>query len=282
MAKDIVPMHELVDGTKKSGFVHGSENKPPRTCGNCIWFGLKSCGHPLILLDPELKDRRNDYDRFPVDEDDCSNAFQSQGNVLLYIVRHGETPSDGAGRHGGWQDEPLSAEGEKQIALTKKYLEGKEYKHVFSSDMKRAIQTAKSISGKNPEKISALRPWDVGVFTNKDQELYEKEFEEYLKHPAREIPDGESLAAYATRLHKALEWLISFARANGPCLVVCHSRNFSQFKKQVEGKNEFNEPDKWDKVKEGGIMTILDEKGELKVEIVFNRGDEKDIIKMNS
>lgn len=268
---------ELKDGTEKSGFVHGGQNMPPRECGNCIWSGLGSCGHPIVLADPE-NSARNDYDRFPVDDDDCSDYFQSRKNVLLWVIRHGATITDIQGKHGGWQNDPLNETGKQQVELTKKFMDGKPYKHVFSSDMARAIETAKIISGKAPEQDKLLRPWDVGAFTGKDSDLYKEQFEEFLKHPARQIPGGESLAEFAGRMHKVLEKYVSFARENGPCLIVCHSRNFSQFKNQIEDKNEFDKPDAWDKVAEGGVLVVLDEVKDdvhsLKVEIVFNRGDE--------
>lgn len=268
----------LKDGTKGSGFVRGGQNKPPRQCSNCIWMGMGSCGHPLVLADP-ANTARNDYDRFPVDADDCSDFFQSQGNVLLWIIRHGATITDTQGKHGGWQNDPLNEEGRKQIELTKKFMEDKPYKHVFSSDMLRAVQTAKIITGQDPEQDKILRPWDVGAFTGKDSDLYKEQFEEYMKHPARQIPGGESMAEFAARMWQAITKYIAFARENGPCVIVCHSRDFSQFKNQIEGKNEFDKPDKWDKVAEGGVMVILDDHDthELKVEIVYNRGDEGEI-----
>src|SRR6266496_1036712 len=273
MSDDRLHQIELKDGTEKSGFVRGGQNKPPRECGNCIWMGMASCGHPFVMDDPEITARTDDG-RVPVDADDCCDNFQSLGNVLLWIVRHGATVTDVQGKHGGWQNDPLNETGRSQAQQAKKYLEGKTIKHVFSSDMIRAIETAKIVSGSDPEQDKQLRPWDVGWFTGKDSELYKEQFKEFLKHPAREIPDGESLAEYAARMHKALEKYVAFARENGPTLLVCHSRNFSQFKKQLENKNEFDKPEEWDKVCEGGIMTVLDEDGELKVEIVFNRGDE--------
>ena len=277
MDKQLVQL-ELRDGTKTSGFVRGGQNRPPRECGNCIWVGMESCGHPLVLEDEE-NSLRNDYDRFPVDGDDCCNNFQSQGNVLLYIVRHGATVTDVQGKHGGWQNDPLNEVGRGQARLAKLFLEGKKFGPVYSSDMSRAIETAKIISGQDPMQDKQLRPWDVGIFTGKDHDLYEKEFKVYLDHPTREIPDGESMAAFATRMHKALIKYIAEARERKvPGLIVCHSRNFSQFKRQLENKDELDHPDEWDKVNEGGIMTVLDEvtdgKHELKVEIVFNRGDE--------
>lgn len=269
----LVKVSDLTDGTKQSGFVTGSENKPPRECGNCIWMAFGSCGHPLVLADPE-NTARDDYDRFPVDADDCSNAFQSRGNVLLWIVRHGATVTDVQGKHGGWQNDPLNETGKQQAELAKKYMDGKPVKAVYSSDMVRAVETAKIVFGTEPERDALLRPWDVGAFTGKDTDVYKEHFKEYLKHPARQIPGGESLAEFAQRMHQALNKYVSLAREDGPIGIVMHSRDFSQFKKQIEDDNEFEKPEDHDKVGEGGIMVVLEGKdGKLKVEIVFQRGD---------
>lgn len=272
----LVKIHDLTDGTKESGFVTGSENQPPRECGNCIWMGMASCGHPLVLADPE-NTARTDDGRFPVDEDDCSNAFQSQGNVLLWIVRHGATITDVQGKHGGWQNDPLNDVGRQQVALTKKYMDGKTVKSVYSSDMIRAIETAKIVFGTDPEKDPLLRPWDVGAFTGKDSDVYKDAFKEYLKHPARQIPGGESLAEFAQRMNHVLAKYLALARESGPIGIVMHSRNFSQFKKQIEDDNEFEKPEDHDKVAEGGIMVVLESPKGLKVEIVFQRGDEGEV-----
>jgi broad specificity phosphatase PhoE len=269
---------EMADGTKQSGFVTGSQNKPPRECGNCIWMAFASCGHPSIVSDKELKDRLNADGRVKVDEDDCSNHFQSQGNVLLWIVRHGVTTPDELGLHGGWIDDPLNDAGKQQAEDAKKYLAGKKFKHVISSDMDRAQETAGIIAPDHKRYVDKqLRPWDVGKFSGKDHDIYKDEFESYIKHPTVQIPDGESMAQFGMRMHSVLMKYVEFAKKNGPTLLVTHSRNFTQFKKHIEDKNEFKKPNDWDKVREGGIMVVLDEDGFLKVEIVYNRGDEADV-----
>lgn len=268
---------EMADGTKQSGFVTGSQNKPPRECGNCIWMGFASCGHPMVVSDPDLKDRLNDKGRVKVDEDDCSNHFQSQGNVLLYVVRHGVTTPDELGLHGGFIDDPLNATGKEQAEDVKEYMKGKAFKHVISSDMDRAQETAGIIAPAHKRYVDKqLRPWDVGKFAGKDHAENKDEFEHFVKHPHIQIPDGESMMEFGVRMHGALLKYVAFARKNGTTLLVMHSRNFTQFKKAVEDKNEFKKPKDWDKVREGGIMVILDEDGFLKAEIVYNRGDEAD------
>lgn len=275
-----IQQSEMQDGTKESGFVTGSQNHPPRECGNCIWMGLGSCGHPKVVADPELEDKRSDVSgRVTVDEDDCCNHFQSQGNVLLYVVRHGVTTPDELGVRGGWNDDPINETGKQQAEDVRDYLKGKTFKHVISSDMDRAQETAAIIAPNHKRYTDQqLRPWDVGKFAGKDHDLYKDEFDQYQKHPSMKIPDGESMAEFATRLHGALMKYVEFARKNGPTLIVMHSRNFTQFKHHIEDSSEFKKPTDGDKVREGGIMVILDEGKEhqLKAEIVFNRGDEGD------
>lgn len=67
-------MAKLKDGTKLSGFVTASENRPPRECGNCKWMANGHCHHPQVILDPEVP---GDGPK-PVDADDCCNNFQNK------------------------------------------------------------------------------------------------------------------------------------------------------------------------------------------------------------
>jgi broad specificity phosphatase PhoE len=72
----------LSDGTALSGFVNKIENFPPRSCWNCKWFsrdiaGLGECGHPLVRVDPDLKDQLQPNGKIAVDDESCCNNFQN-------------------------------------------------------------------------------------------------------------------------------------------------------------------------------------------------------------
>ena len=68
---------------------------------------------------------------------------------MIYIVRHGQTDWNKAGRMQGRTDIPLNETGKQQALEVAKKLKGIEFDKVFSSPLKRAIQTAKIITGNN-------------------------------------------------------------------------------------------------------------------------------------
>jgi len=65
------------DGTKVSGFVQASENRPPRQCSNCKWLRKgNSCTHPVEMADPEMI--KHSDGTGAVDGDDCCDYFQNK------------------------------------------------------------------------------------------------------------------------------------------------------------------------------------------------------------
>jgi broad specificity phosphatase PhoE len=64
----------------------------------------------------------------------------------LLIVRHGDTDYNAHKRFMGFSDIEMSSFGNKQIERLRDYLEGESIHAVFSSDLKRAIQTAEILS----------------------------------------------------------------------------------------------------------------------------------------
>lgn len=70
-------------GTAVSGFVSDEENRPPRECWNCRNFGkeingLGYCNHPLVVIDPELKLRKQSDGTIAVGERDCCDNFRNK------------------------------------------------------------------------------------------------------------------------------------------------------------------------------------------------------------
>lgn len=265
------------DGTKQSGFVTEQENKGPRQCSNCIWQGMDSCGHPMVISDPELQDRMNDIGRIDVDPEYCSNYFQSRGNAIIYAVRHGETDGNKEKKFRGWIDVALNDTGIAQAKLARKFLADKGIKEVFCSDLGRAVTTAKLVMPTiSPEHDKDLRPWDVGIFSGKERDIYQDSLNKYIDDPEKPIPDGESLKEFADRNKKEIEKYLKIAKKEGPILLVFHSSNAIQMEKLIEGKDELGRPEDVDRVLPGGIMCVLDEgDAGLKVEVVFGDQPEK-------
>lgn len=264
------------DGTRTSGFVHNSENRQPRNCGNCIWYkDDESCGNELVVLDPEVP--KNSDGRAKVDADDCSNGFQSRGCGIIYAVRHGNTKANSSNQFRGWRDIPLDAEGKQQAQEAREYLADKKIKRVFCSDLGRAELTAKLVMPSiKAERDPHMRPWDVGVFAGKDRDEVQDEFNHYVDNPDVRIPDGESLKEFAARMNKVFKRYVKEGQEDGPILLVWHSSNCVQLEKQVEGKDELGRPEDTDRVLPGGIMCVLDEgDAGMKVEVVYGEAKEE-------
>jgi len=81
--------------------------------------------------------------------------------VRIYIVRHGETEENKQKIIQGQLDTPLNLEGEKQADLVAKALRDIPFDICYSSDLRRAANTAERIlvyhSGVRLEKPEALR-----------------------------------------------------------------------------------------------------------------------------
>ena len=77
--------------------------------------------------------------------------------VTLYIVRHGQTIYNQTGRVQGWKDSPLTEEGHKVAIYCGRGLQHISFDGAYSSDLKRASDTAKIILNENLHKVPALQ-----------------------------------------------------------------------------------------------------------------------------
>lgn len=122
----------------------------------------------------------------------------------LNIIRHGMTDGNIEGRYVGITDLPLCKQGKEQI---EEYVEKYEYpkaQKVYTSPLKRAVQTAELIY---PdiflEKVDYLKECDFGIFENrKMDELYiDIKFRTWMESGMKAAPEGgESLEAFKHRL----------------------------------------------------------------------------------
>ncbi|HEY0365991.1 MAG TPA: histidine phosphatase family protein [Pyrinomonadaceae bacterium] len=85
-------------------------------------------------------------------------------NVLL--IRHGQSKGNAERRFGGHTATPLSARGRNQADATARTLQSESITAIYSSDLARAIETAKplaNITGLPVNGTTAFRERDVGV-----------------------------------------------------------------------------------------------------------------------
>ncbi|MCD6546988.1 MAG: histidine phosphatase family protein [Nanoarchaeota archaeon] len=126
------------------------------------------------------------------------------GVKITYFV-HGTTPDNLNSIASGWSNVGLSELGIKQSEELRRLIKDKKFDAVFSSDLKRAVQTAEIVFGK-VIKDKRLREINFGDLTGSDFKEIEKRMEEFIEKP---FPNGECYKDVERRirdfLNEALE-----------------------------------------------------------------------------
>lgn len=167
--------------------------------------------------------------------------------IRLYLVRHGETPMNQAGKLQGITDAPLTARGQLAAKKLGELLKDVPFKQAFSSDRQRAVDTANEIlSFHNPmpplKQLTGLREYYFGglegqseqrlfrrIFTNLGikagpQLWFGPERFDYMIHYFKTMdPTGqaESLAELNSRVRAAFDQ-VETQSPDGDVLVVAH------------------------------------------------------------
>ncbi len=124
----------------------------------------------------------------------------------IHLIRHAMTEGNLAGQYIGHTDMDVTPEGLKQAdELIEEYGGYPEVDAVFSSPLKRCLQTAKHIyPDKNPIVLNDLIEYDFGEFEGRTaDELKDTEaFQTWLAgtHPETPVPFGESQIAFNKRI----------------------------------------------------------------------------------
>jgi len=127
----------------------------------------------------------------------------------FWVVRHAETEWNAIGRYQGQTDVALSQTGREQAARLAGRLTGMQFDAVYSSDLARALDTARTVASTlrgAPEVHTdpGLREIDVGRLAGKLRAEIEQEFPDYIAELHRDPwharrPGGESMADLARR-----------------------------------------------------------------------------------
>ncbi len=149
--------------------------------------------------------------------------------VKLIFIRHPEVSWNKQQRYLGKTDIALDRQGKKQAKLISNYLKNKNIFAVYSSNLKRAYQTA-SIVAKyhflDVRKDAGLNEIDFGGWEgmtfNQIQKKYPKLARKYLSDPLNtKIPKGESLLKFRNRVNKALKKILSHEK--GTIVIISHA-----------------------------------------------------------
>lgn len=148
----------------------------------------------------------------------------------------------------GSSDIPLSPEGQQQALKLSQELRGKAT-HIFSSDLKRAAETAMAISSTNPQAgkpqfTPALRPWHLGEIEGQPTEKVLDRINQYIaKKPDEVVPgrgklstsDGESFNQFKDRFLGHLLNQIANYKPGDRLVNVTHYRDIRAMESWLKG-----------------------------------------------
>ncbi len=122
------------------------------------------------------------------------------GHRELWLVRHGETPASLARTLAGWEDVPLTKTGEAQAAALRPLLAGERFSSVWSSDLQRALTSARLAYGE-PTTDRRLREMSFGRLEGALWETLEPRWQEGLaRFEGFAPPGGETFPELRARV----------------------------------------------------------------------------------
>lgn len=200
------------------------------------------------------------------------NRAETQINLIL--IRHGETHSNSLGRYLGRTDEELSEKGKETLIANKtagKYPKGE---ILFSSPMKRCLQTAELIYNcRRPILIEEWKEMDFGRFEGKNYE----EMKEDIQYQAwidsngvLPFPEGESREEFESRCREGLNKLLGVmeqkaGKAPSTAVIIVHGGSIMALLSAYCGGDYF---DYHCKNGEGYVCALTKNNREIRMEII--------------
>jgi alpha-ribazole phosphatase len=150
--------------------------------------------------------------------------------VKLFLIRHGQTDSNVEGRYQGSLDTSLTEKGIEQAAAAKKYLTKVSFSNIYSSPLKRAIQSAEIIAedtGLDIRIKKDLREIDFGKWEGmKFGEInakYRQDYQNWLEDPYNSPPTGgESFGSVIERSNKTVKGIVDHNPDNSSVAIITH------------------------------------------------------------
>ena len=147
--------------------------------------------------------------------------------IRLLLVRHGQTEGNVQGRYQGRTDTELNDLGLEQADKLARRLSSEKIDCIYSSDLKRAVQTAEKVASAHDLMVryrEDLRELDVGKFEGKRLEEIVQEhgpLEEMWCEGEWRAPGGETLSQLITRVDRFVEEVRQHHK-EGTILVMAH------------------------------------------------------------
>lgn len=152
----------------------------------------------------------------------------------LLVVRHGQTEWNIAGRIQGSTDIDLDATGRAQVAEAAPELAAYEAVRIISSDLRRAVETARPVAeltGVEIELDKRLReraygPWE-GLTQSEIAERFPEEHRRWRSQEPLQHPEIETWTELHRRTGEAVRDIVE-SEVEGTAIVVCHGGSARQ------------------------------------------------------
>jgi broad specificity phosphatase PhoE len=134
--------------------------------------------------------------------------WQNEGTMRAVLVRHGETDHNANDIFQGYAPVPLSARGRQQAVLVAERLVSLRPQMLYSSDLRRAQETADIISqrlGLPVQPCEGLREWNVGTWIGKPTADYLAHLQELGAHPVTHVPEGGRIPVVYASAHRGTD-----------------------------------------------------------------------------
>ena len=139
-----------------------------------------------------------------------SSQVEQSLTTRLLLIRHAQTEWNIQRRFQGHGDSPITQEGQEQLQRLKSRLAGLEFDVVYSSDLRRTMETSQMLSGKQRVEEPRLRERGVGILEGLNlEQIMAQHAEAFLAFRSgdkdHQIEGGESLQNALNRAWTFLE-----------------------------------------------------------------------------
>jgi len=150
--------------------------------------------------------------------------------VKLFLIRHGQTSWNVEGRYQGSCDIELNNTGIQQAELASEYFSRVKFSNIYSSPLKRTMETANIINGRSEEGIETsdnLKEVDFGKWEglkfdqiNKD---YNEDYQKWMEDPYNNHPTGgESFKELTDRTTSAIDSIVAKNEDGSSVAIITH------------------------------------------------------------
>jgi 2,3-bisphosphoglycerate-dependent phosphoglycerate mutase len=151
---------------------------------------------------------------------------QSPSVLRIYLARHGQTDWNVDHRLQGATDTVLNGAGREQAAKLAERLRGLKMDAVYSSTLRRSLETANTVRGSVPlEALAGLNERRLGMFEGRRVDATDpvaaREYARRSQEPDDTLDGGESLTQFFDRV-RATVMAIRSQRPSGTILIVGH------------------------------------------------------------